>query len=63
MSLDKQLNKYYSQQLEKVSEPHYKAKIQITQTSGAKTNWLDLNDESANALVKYLKEHYNIKEG
>lgn len=59
----KDLKNYYSSELKKVSEPHYQAKIQITQTCGAKTKWLNLNDESATELVKYLKEHYNIKEG
>lgn len=55
------LNKYYSDELKKVSEPHYNANIQIKQTNGNKTKWLGLNDESATELVKYLKEHYNIK--
>lgn len=55
------LNKYYADELKKVSCPHYNANIQIKQTNGNKTKWLALNDESATELVKYLKEHYNIK--
>ena len=57
-----QLNKYYADELKKVSSPHYNANIQIKQTNGNKNKWLGLNDESATELVKYLKEHYNIQE-
>lgn len=58
-----EISNYYRKQLSKVSgqRPEYPRQIQI-KDNGNQTHWLSLNDESATEIVKYLKEHYNIKE-
>lgn len=62
MNLDTSLLSYYASQLETVSSaPQFGRNIQI-KSDGAATKWLGLNDESATEIVKWLKEHYNIKE-
>lgn len=57
------LTKYYATELSRVSEvvPEYPRQIQV-RDNGRQTKWLSLNDESATELVKWLKEHYNVKE-
>ena len=55
---------YYNEELNKAFHSDkpckYARKIKVTSEEG-NTNWLSLNDESASELVKYLKEHYNVK--
>lgn len=59
----KTVSNYYADQLKKVSEsaPEFSRQIQV-KDNGKQTHWLSLNDDSASQLVKWLKEHYNIKE-
>jgi hypothetical protein len=55
---------YYKSELDKVdAKSGHPANIKITSPGfGNDTKWLSLNDESANELVKWLKQNYNITE-
>lgn len=57
------LYNYYLDELSKVSGrvPEFSRQIQV-RDNGRQTKWLSLNDDSATELVKWLKEHYNVKE-
>lgn len=54
---------YYADQLNKIKPDSnsYEADVKIT-NNGISTHWLSLNTESANELVKWLKENYRIVE-
>lgn len=54
---------YYESELKRVfnKNPKFARQIQV-RDNGTNTKWLSLNDESATALIKYLKEHYNCTE-
>lgn len=58
------LNSYYASELLKpfsdTQAPAEARKVKVTSSTG-ETKWLDLNDESASILVKFLSDHYNIK--
>lgn len=58
-----QITQYYRDQLARIGKPktEYAPTFQIRHTSGS-TKWLNLNDESATELVKWLKDHYNVEE-
>lgn len=57
------MNTYYKDQLAKIqgNTVGFPAKINIRKNE-LSTNWLSLNDDSATALVEWLKENYNISE-
>lgn len=56
-------NNYYAEQLKKVDlTTGFPANVKITNCDTS-TKTLSLNDESATALVKWLKENYNVTEG
>lgn len=52
--------KYYSDQLDKVNtESEYKPKIVIqSPPGGLSTNYMDVNKDSAEVLVKWLTENF-----
>lgn len=53
---------YYQDELSKVeTKSIYPANLKIRSISG-ETKWLNLNDESANELIKWLKDNFNIVE-
>ena len=55
---------YYKDQLSRVNtKGEYKPRFKVCsdkENLNADTKWMELNDESANELVKWLKENYNI---
>ncbi len=57
--------KYYLEELEKVSNAlmleSVPPKFKVT-GGDATTKWLDLNDESAAALIRWLEIHYKTRE-
>jgi len=59
-----ELTNYYREQLERITPGKagtYAPKVQLTHASdGTKTNHLDLNNESATELVRWLKTNYKI---
>ena len=56
------MNNYYQDQLGNIeTKGMYPAMVKIRCTTG-ETKWLTLNDESANELVKFLKENFNIED-
>jgi len=56
-------NNYYTDQLNKIDlTTGFPATVKITNCD-TNTKFLSLNDESATALVKWLKENYNVTEG
>jgi hypothetical protein len=56
------LNNYYRSQLEKIGNPHvgYAPQVKINSPENGQTNWMALNDESAQELVNWLNENYNV---
>lgn len=60
--MDKDLYGYYESQLRNVSGPNRWGRNVQIKSDNKQTKWLGLNNESATALVKWLKEHYNVKE-
>lgn len=52
---------YYKDQLSKIAgnDLGFPAQVKLTKNN-KKTNWLSLNDESATALVEWLRENYII---
>lgn len=53
---------YYKDQLS-ILDPkneNFPTRIKLTGINN-QTKWMSLNDESANELVQWLKENYNIK--
>lgn len=63
-TLKEGLYNYYREQLERITPGKaggYACKVQLRDGEGtAKTNHLDLNNESATELVRFLKMHYKI---
>ena len=60
----KELSNYYKDQLSKVDPKKagtYAASLKISHET-ASTNWLGLNDESANEIYRWLSEYYNLTE-
>lgn len=54
---------YYREQLEKLQVDGFDSPASIKITNADKnTNWLALNNESANELVNWLRANYNIQE-
>ena len=52
---------YYKNQLNRIdTKSEYAPSIKIS-SNGISTKYMDLNDESANELVLWLKENFNIK--
>ena len=52
---------YYTEQLEnlKINESNFNPKIKIfANGNGKDTNFLDINEESATALIEWLKKNY-----
>lgn len=52
------MDTYYKDQLAKLTG-NTAVNIKLV-NSGGETNWLSLNDESATALVEWLKDNYTI---
>lgn len=54
-----QLIDYYKSQLAKITPNGlYPAKIKLTGLGEEKTNWLDLNAQSARELIEWLTKNY-----
>ncbi len=52
------MNNYYTKQLEKLSlAPGQSLALQIRDSKG-QTNWLDLNNESAQAIIDFLSNNF-----
>ena len=54
-------NQYYQDQLNKINfHSLYCPTVQFKDEEGA-TKWLDVNQDSARAIIKKLKKEFNIK--
>lgn len=54
---------YYKNQLDrlKINETEYPINVKFSSDKG-QTNYMNLNDESATVLVKWLKENFQVTE-
>ena len=54
---------YYKDQLNRIdTKSIYAPTIKVSDSNGISTKYMDLNDESANELVLWLKENFNVKD-
>lgn len=52
---------YYKNQLEKINpKGEYPSSFQIVSPDNTKTKWMNLNNESANAMVEWLKNNFKV---
>lgn len=56
------LTNYYQSQLDKIGNPHsgYAPQFKLNSSKTGNTNWMAVNDESAQVLVNWLNDHYNV---
>jgi hypothetical protein len=54
---------YYEEQISKVDHisSNDRMRLKIETESGKSTNWLPLNDQSAEVLIKFLRDNYNVR--
>ena len=54
---------YYKDQLNRIdTKSEYAPTIKVSGSNGISTKYMNLNDESANELVLWLKENFNIED-